>query len=238
MDGQQPESQTNEPTWQFKPGETISPRQATPAPASPTPPQSQSVEATPAPKPEPQPQPAPSATPAAPAATAPQPTPPAPQPARPQPQGDFITWTASEYISHEKTTSWHVGLIGASLVIAVLAWVITKDFITSLVIVVAGSALSLYGARKPNELQYQLDSSGLSIGPRHYLYGDFRAFSVIQEGPFASVSLIPSKRFAPMVTLYFDPEDEDHILTVLGTYLPHQERGADVIEAFMRRIRF
>jgi hypothetical protein len=162
----------------------------------------------------------------------------------PQPQDyqqagdDYVQWTASEYIAHEKSAGWHVGLVLVSLVVAVFAWFITKDVLTASVIVIAGVVLSMYGARRPNQLQYQLDNHGLSIGQKHFSYADFRAFSIIPEGTFASIALIPNKRFLPMTTLYFAPEDGDRIVDILGAHLPHQERKADAVDTFMRRIRF
>jgi hypothetical protein len=151
---------------------------------------------------------------------------------------DYIAWTASEFIAHEKTTGWHIGLVLIAFIIAAIAWFITKDVVTAVVIVVAGAVLSMYGGRRPNELQYQLDNHGLSIGQKHFDFSDFRAFSVIPEGPFASIALIPSKRFSPMTSLYFAPEDGDKILDILGMHLPHQERKADAVDTLMRRIRF
>jgi hypothetical protein len=105
-------------------------------------------------------------------------------------------------------------------------------------VIVAGAVLSLYGARRPAELQYQLDNYGISIGQKQFSFGDFRAFSVVPEGAFASIALLPTKRFAPMTTLYFAPEDGDKILDILGDHLPEQPRKADAIDSLMRKIRF
>jgi hypothetical protein len=242
MDGDQKPSE--EPTWQFKPGETISPRaQTSPQPVAPT---------SPAPEPESKPNvqaaqqaPPPPATPP-PAAETRQPLPTAaPEvnennfaPADYTDSDEALTWTASEFIAHDKTAGWHVGLIVAAVLVAVILWFITRDIITAIVVIVAGGVLSLYGGRRPRELQYQLNNHGLSIGPKQFSFRDFRAFSVVPEGAFASISLLPTKRFAPMTTLYFDPADADKILDILSNHLPAQPMKADAIDSLMRKIRF
>jgi hypothetical protein len=284
MDGQQNGSpQSDEPTWHFEPGQTISPRNhdAPSAPLAQAPPQTQAepIYAAPQPQSQPNPQPQqpqpvsvsapepahqPVTQPApvrdyaaqpevtvspAPAATA-QPAPMPAFPTEPLPLGDndepdeqpmperSVSWTASEFIAHSKTAGWHLLLVIGAAIIAAVVWFLTKDFISSLVIVVGGVAISFYGAHKPQQMQYQLSNHGLIIGRRQFVFSDFKAFSVIPEGAFSSIALIPTKRFAPLTTLYYDPQDEDSILDILGSFLPLQDRRTDAIDSLMRRIRF
>jgi hypothetical protein len=242
MDGKQQPS--DEATWQFKPGETISPRTqgAETAPAD-TPAQAAAVpREAPAAAPEAQPAPATPPEPVQPAAV--------PEAAVSLPSetdlgpsdydasAEGLSWTASEFIAHNKTAGWHFGLIAAAILLAAILWFITKDLVTIGVVIFAGIVLSLYGARRPGELQYQLDNYGISIGQKHFSFNDFRAFSLVPEGAFASIALLPAKRFAPMTTLYFDPEDGDKILELLGNHLPQQPTKTDVIDSFMKKIRF
>jgi hypothetical protein len=248
MDGNQP--QNDEPNWQFKPGETVSPRQTptaeTPQPIVPAQPEpavaAPSASASPAPvntsAPSPAPDPAPSPAIAAPQTTDPLPSTEPPASENDQMDGNYISWTASEFIAHEKSAGWHVILVLVAVVVAVLTWFITKDIITPVVIIVAGVILSFYGGRRPNQLQYQLGDQGLQVGNRYYDFNDFRSFAVVPEGAIASIALTPSKRFSPLVTLYFDPQDGDKIIDILGMHLPHRERKVDAIDGLMRRIRF
>jgi hypothetical protein len=241
MDGKQ--SPNEEPAWQFKPGETVSPRQQAAVPETAQVAAAQPAAVVASESPAPQPVQTTQESLATVAAAAPSIADPAAAPATDGPapsqmEGSYISWTASEFIAHEKSTGWHVGLVAIAVLIAVLAWFIFKDIVTALVIIFAGVALSYFGARRPNQLQYQLGDQGLQIGNKYYAFGDFRSFSVIPEGAIASIALTPSRRFAPLVTLYFDPQDGDKIVGILGDHLPHQERKADAIDGLMRRIRF
>jgi hypothetical protein len=150
-----------------------------------------------------------------------------------------ITWTASEFIAHEKSVSWYGALAGVALVIAALMFLITHDWVSVAVVVVAAVMLGVYGARKPRQLQYQIDNRGISIGHKRYGYDEFRSFAVLPEGAFSSITFMPLRRFAPPVTIYYAPEDEDRIATLLAGQLPYDElHRQDVIDRLMHLIRF
>jgi hypothetical protein len=236
MDGQQPQS--DEQQWQFNPGETISPRQTsvpsepTPQPANPeTPAQvaaqpSQTTVAPPL-----------AVTPSAPPDQAAAPVSEAPQPQL-EVQTPSLTWSASEFVSRQKSGAWYTLVIIVFLAVAIGAWFMFHDIVSAIVIVLAGVALSYYGAHKPRQVEYEINHEGISIGQKHFQFSEFKAFSIVPEGAFETVQLIPTKRFLPMTTLFFDPQDGDKIIDILGSHLPHQERKADAIDNLMRKIKF
>ncbi|HVV66478.1 MAG TPA: hypothetical protein VHB72_00185 [Candidatus Saccharimonadales bacterium] len=149
-----------------------------------------------------------------------------------------VSWTASEFIAHEKNPGWYAGLIAIAVVLSAAVYVITKDMISTIVVVVCALALGVLANRKPRQLQYGLNGSGISIGSKHFDYGAFKSFSVVPEGAFSSIVLTPLKRFAPLTTIYYAPEDEDKILGVLSSFLPLQEQRPDAIDTVARRLRF
>ncbi len=151
---------------------------------------------------------------------------------------DTITWTASEFVAHEKTAVWYLLLAIASAAIAALIYLITKDAVSVAVVVVAGLLLGAYGARQPRQLGYRLDQHGISIGQKSYNYDEFRSFSVHPEGAFSSIIFMPLKRFAAPLTIYYAPADEEQILTLLNDQLPFEPQRRDAVDSLMRRIRF
>jgi hypothetical protein len=151
---------------------------------------------------------------------------------------EVITWTASEFIAHHKTSGWYTLLILASVAAAVVIWLLTKDIVSALVVVFASGILATYATRKPRQLSYQVDRSGLTIGIKHYGFDEFRSFSIVPEGAFSSIVFTPLKRFGTLVTIYYDPQDEERIIDALSLRLPHEERRPDPIDGMMRRIRF
>ena len=209
--------------WQFKPGDTITPgtqpagESATKPAATDAQPPTPTVQ-TPAPE---QPENSPNVSKALPATPA-----------------GAISWTASEFIAHNKSIGWYLSLGAGALILAALIFLLTKDKITTSVVLVGAIVLGAYGARQPRQLQYGLTTSGLSIGDRYHPYEDFRSFAVLDEGAFASIVFLPLKRFAPLTTIYYDPEDENKIIALLADRLPLEERQHDAVDRFLRRIRY
>lgn len=155
-----------------------------------------------------------------------------------------VDWKASEYIHHEKSSSWYFGLIGGVILVGVILYLVNNDLssigtITSYAVLVAMTAATIvYANRKPQTLEYHLDSEALTIGSREYLLDDFRSFSVFQEGKAPSVVLAPLKRFMPPVSVYYDQKDEEAIITILANVLPHEENEPDFVDQLIRKIRF
>lgn len=228
MNEQPTAADQNPPTnWQFKPGETTTPT------------------CSPANSPAPAPQSGAALAPAPPAAASSgqEANPPQAEaeaetgPAQPS-SADSISWTASEFVAHDKTASWHGLVVLAAIVLAALVFLLTKDKISTGAIVVVGVVLSFYGARQPRQLQYSLDDYGLTIASKHYDWAHFRSFAVIDEGAFSNILFIPLKRFSPLIAVYFDPKDEARIVDLLSQRLPVEDRQHDLVERFMRHIHF
>ncbi len=151
---------------------------------------------------------------------------------------DHISWTASEFIAHEKTSQWYITLAGVTAALALVVFLLTGDVVAILMIIFGASLFGVYAGRQPRQLPYQLNHHGLRIGTRLYDLQQFQSFSVVPEGAFSSIILMPLRRFAPMTTIYYAPEDEDKIVDVLSAQLPYAEHKLDSVERLMRRIRF
>jgi hypothetical protein len=237
---------------QPQPGTVIAPGATPPAPAPAAEPAQAPTE--PAPDvPETSTQPAPKAKtpptpPQAPTPAEETPEPPEqPQPADPaSPEDDqptdgdnqSVTWTASEFVAHDKSAGWYVLLLAGTLLLAVLFFFLTKSLVTVAVVVVSGLLLGIYGARQPRQLEYRLDKRGVDVGPKHHGYDEFRSFSVVPEGAFESIVFMPLKRFAVPTTVYYAADDESKILAILTDQLPFEEHRSDAVDSLMRHIRF
>jgi len=87
-------------------------------------------------------------------------------------------------------------------------------------------------------LEYSLDNRGLTIAQKSYPYGVFRSFAVIDEGAFSSIVFIPLKRFMPVLTIYYAPEDENEVVATIADHLPMEQRKRDAIDTLLHKIRF
>lgn len=162
----------------------------------------------------------------------------APSVSHDKPNPDTITWTASEYIEHQKAPSWYALLGLAIVALGAVTWLFTRDVVPVVAVMLGVILLGVYGTRKPRQEDYVLDNHGIMVGNRRYLYQDFRSFKVIPDGAFMTIELTPLKRFAVAMTLFFDPADEDRIIGRLSQSLPMEEGGASLTDSVMRRIHF
>lgn len=149
-----------------------------------------------------------------------------------------ISWTASEFIANQKNAGWYMILAASAAVIGGLVYLLTRDVISAVMVLVALGVIAFLASRQPRTMSYQLNNYGLQIGTRAYPYQEFKSFSVVEEGAVSSIVLMPMKRFMPMLNVYFDPADEERITDMLNDYLPYVETKLDVVERLMRRIRF
>ncbi len=217
----------------MQPGDTITPGGQQPEPAMPLPPERPVAPLEPAPPvaipsiPEPQQQPPETFDNQPVAAT---------QPVLSDMQP--LSWTASEFIEHQKPQGWYLLLAGGSIAASAILYLLTQDVITVVVVVVAAIMFGIVGARKPRAMDYSIQPSGLQIGVKLFPFSGFKSFSVIEEGAINSIQLMPLKRFSPPISIYFPPEQEQQITYALADYLPHEDKERDAIDRLMKRLHF
>lgn len=149
-----------------------------------------------------------------------------------------VSWTASEYIAHQKDALWYLAFSAGTLLFAALVYLVTRDVVPTGVIIICAVLLGIMGARKPRVLSYSIDGRGITIANKFYSYADFKSFGVIDEGGVSSIVFSPLKRFMPDLSVYIDKDDEERIAHAISDYLPFEERDHDLLERLMSRLRF
>ncbi len=150
-----------------------------------------------------------------------------------------ISWTASEYITHQKSPLWYMALaLGTALFLVPIYFITDGDIVSLVVIALVAVVFAVYAGRKPRELQYAINPAGISIGTKTYHYSQLKTFAIIDEGAFSSIVFLPMSRFMPAISIYYDPKDEDAIVTTLSNYLPMDTQKRDLVDNLMRKIRF
>lgn len=153
-------------------------------------------------------------------------------------QSNEVSWTASEYVAHQKNASWYFLLLIVVVAMSTGVYFIVNDVLTVITIVVVGGAFAFLASRPPRTLHYSVNSTGVKIDKKLYPHNILRSFSVQEDGALHSLQLIPLKRFMPAISLYYPPDQEESILNVLSSYLPHEDRKPDALDRLMRKVRF
>lgn len=150
-----------------------------------------------------------------------------------------VEWTASEYVAHHKNASWYIAFAAITLVATVGVYFITQgDIVATLVIAVVAVLFAIAAARPPRVRKYQVGDKGVMIDNKPYPFMMFKSFSLMEEGAINSISLWSMKRFMPPLSLYYPPEQEELILSLLSLHLPFEERASDPIDRLMRKLHF
>lgn len=152
---------------------------------------------------------------------------------------DVVAWTAQEFIEHPKNAAWYSLFALGAFAVVVLTYVLTgKDLLSMGASLLCVLAFGYVAARKPRQQRYTLNAHGIQVGTRVYSFGDFRTFSIAQEGAVNSIILMPLKRFMLPLTLTLDPHTEDAAVDYLAARLPLERHKPDMVEGLLRRIHF
>lgn len=149
-----------------------------------------------------------------------------------------VSWTASEYVHPDKNGLWYVLFVVIALSLIAIDIFLLKSYTFSVLVVVMAVSLVVYIRRAPRDIQYTLSAKqGLYIGEKLYNLADFKAFGLIRDGEHHSIMLIPIKRFATGVSVYFPEEAGERIVDILGKVLPMENLKLDMIDIVVRKLR-
>lgn len=161
-------------------------------------------------------------------------------PLQPQdtPENPPVTWTAQEYVHLDRSPLWFVVFIVIVLGLISVDVFLLKSWTFSVLVVVMAVALVIYIRRPPRSLTYALSpTQGLYVGEKLYVFDEFKSFGLIRDGESFSIMLIPRKRFAPGVSVYFPEETGERIVDILGKQLPMENLKLDVVDIIVRKLR-
>ena len=149
-----------------------------------------------------------------------------------------VVWSELESFSEKKTVGWYLILIILTVLLSGLTYLLTKDRLTTAVIIICGVLFGVYGTRKPKTINYTIDERGFKIGSRSFNFSSYKSFSIISIGDNMSAALVPLHRFMPYTYINFSADMVDKVLPVLDNSLPREAARRDLLERFFRRVGF
>jgi hypothetical protein len=149
-----------------------------------------------------------------------------------------IDWVSSGDQLQSRSAAWRIRMSLISIMAGAVIYLITRDYVSSGSVVVVGLLFGILGSRKPPALQYKLDKHGIAIGQRPYSYAEFRAFSISEDPQSPSINFVPLKRFAPMLSVHYEPQQADAIVDLIAQHLPMEEHHHDAFDSIINRVKF
>lgn len=148
-----------------------------------------------------------------------------------------ISWTADEFIVHEKSQKWFIYLwVGAGLMV-VAALFLLKDWIFALLIAVMAATVMVITRRTPREMNYTLSQEGLTVGDKFFSMDSFSHFGLVKEGAVWNLRLVSNRRFVPPVTAYLPHDQGEQIVDLLGALLPMEDVQTDIIDKIVTKTK-
>ncbi len=147
-----------------------------------------------------------------------------------------ISWQAEEYIVRDHNTWWYIGLFAVGGILCTFS--VWQKWWTFLALVVLSIiAILTSNLRPPRKIHYSLDDKGLKEGDKFHPYEEFKAFGILKENSHFSAILIPKKRFALSVKVYFPEGSGEAIVDALGNRLSMQEVKLDFLDKIVNFLR-
>lgn len=146
-----------------------------------------------------------------------------------------LSWVAGSESFQHHPGNWRMRMSLIGLGGALLVFVITRSYFSSIAILVAGLLFAFLGAKPPRPIEYRIDSQGLVVGRRRFSYGDFRSFWVSETMP--TLNLVPLKRFAPVLVVRCDPKIVTEIVDAISAHLPMQAPQSDAVDGLIRKLK-
>lgn len=149
-----------------------------------------------------------------------------------------VYWSAKEYVDNHKNGLWFVifSFVVLGLIAVDIFFLMSYTF--SALVAVMAIAIIVFSSRPAREIEYTLSGDqGIYVGEKLYHYSDFKSFGVIKDGDSYYIMLIPVKRFALGLSIYFPPEVGEDIVDILGARLPMQDLKLDMIDKIVRKLR-
>ncbi len=141
----------------------------------------------------------------------------------PQGVARSISWEAPEHHHIEKGNDWFFAL--AIIVVAIVVVALLLDNVLfALLLGLAGGALGVSAAKKPNIIPYSISVRGIKIEDRQYPFPSLEAYHLDEDHFAGPQLLIKSKeRFMPLLVMPIPTDHIDDIEDILKEKLEEEE---------------
>jgi hypothetical protein len=151
---------------------------------------------------------------------------------------NIVHWSADEYINQEHSLLWFVAFVAVVLGLIAMDIFMMKSYTFSVLVVIMAITVIILIRRPSQTVNYTLSADhGLYIGEKLYNFDEFKSFGIIRDSGRNSIMLIPVKRFAAGVSVYFPDDVGERIVDIIGARLPMVSQKLDIVDVIVRKLR-
>jgi hypothetical protein len=150
-----------------------------------------------------------------------------------------IEWSAPEYNHKERGPDWFWALGLITIVACGIAfW--THNTIFAIFLVISGACLIMFTLRHPPDVNYIVETKGLSMGKDLYMWKSIKSFNIKnnETDPYAKLLIETSKHFLPIYTIPLPKEKIDEMKETLLKLIPRSEINESGSMLFAEKIGF
>ena len=150
---------------------------------------------------------------------------------------DKIIWQASEYEHKEKTPDWYwaVGIIALSTVIISFIY---KNYIFAIFIILATTVLGMYGLKKPEMMEVEINEKGVKIKNEFYPYKIIKSFYIENQGGKKKLLIHTKRIIMPIIALPIEEILEEKVKLMLLKHSKEEEMKEPVTQRIMEHLGF
>lgn len=149
-----------------------------------------------------------------------------------------IEWEALEHHHGPKSNDWFwvLGIIALS---GAIAAVLFNNFLLAIVVLIAGSVMSILAIRPPKTIRYALTQRGIKIDNFFYPYTTLESYYIEEHHIVGHQLLIKSQKMVmPLLILPLPEEDVDGIENILAERLPEEHLEEPLVNQILEFFGF
>lgn len=148
-----------------------------------------------------------------------------------------VEWKALEYNHKEHSVDWYwaVGLV-TLVVCGIAIW--TKNYVFGIFILIAGATLLLVNIRHPEQVDYSIESSGLTMGKDKYEWARIKGFDIKKGEDISKLLIETNKHFLPVYTIPIPNDLVPEVKESLQKIIPLIELNESQSLIFMEKLGF
>jgi hypothetical protein len=135
-------------------------------------------------------------------------------------QPQTIAWQDYEFPVRVKSKKWFLKIIAATAIIGAILFILSRDYVTIIALIVGVLVLIAYSFRKPKITNFTVNKQRITIGKHQFSFMDYNAYFMKEYENHNAIVLIPYKRFAPSVTIYIKDEYVDQVVDLISEIIP------------------
>ncbi len=148
-----------------------------------------------------------------------------------------IEWSAPEYDHKERSVDWF-WTIGLVTLIATIVAIWFASYVFAIFIFISGGCLIMFTLRPPLEINFSIETEGLTIGKDMYEWKNLKGFNIKKKKESAKLLIETRKYFLPVYTIPLPMDLIDEVKDELKKVIPNIELEESKSMQFMEKLGF